>query len=383
MIFDNKVRRSLLTVSSAEGELFYGFGVYLALLYLEAEGIQLQFAEGTDKWWKLGDRVFIPFEANDGPYIRADAGDYQVWLNYRGSSQSFETVSMMDILEDKVPSDWGRDRIILIGAVSESSNDLFSTPYTRNPSQRMAGVEIHANIASQILSVALDNRPLFKIWSEPVEDLWIFLWAGVGATLTWRMRHADSSKSLSAQRIIWIILAALILLAITYIGYLQSWLIPVIPPFLALFGSTVAITAYIARTAGQIRNTFGRYLSDEIVTTLLESPEGLKLGGERRKVTLLTSDLRGFTATSERLIPEKVVKILNFYLGYMADVITNYQGTIDEFMGDGILVLFGAPTLREDDAQRAVACSVAMQLAMKPVNKQMKKMGFTSSRNGY
>jgi adenylate cyclase len=89
----------------------------------------------------------------------------------------------------------------------------------------------------------------------------------------------------------------------------------------------------------------------------------LKLGGERRRITLLTSDLRGFTSFSERLPPEEVVKILNFYLGYMADVITSYQGTIDEFMGDGILVLFGAPTLREDDATRAVACAVAMQLA--------------------
>jgi adenylate cyclase len=105
---------------------------------------------------------------------------------------------------------------------------------------------------------------------------------------------------------------------------------------------------------------------------LLETPEGLKLGGERRKITILTSDLRGFTATSERLEPEEVVKILNFYLEYMADEITRYQGTIDEFMGDGILVLFGAPTTRKDDAARAIACSVAMQLAMVKVNEQMK-----------
>ena len=125
--------------------------------------------------------------------------------------------------------------------------------------------------------------------------------------------------------------------------------------------------------SGDIRKTFGRYLSDEIVATLLENPEGLKMGGERRRITIFTSDLRGFTATSERLSPEEVVKILNFYLGYMADVITKYQGTIDEFMGDGILVLFGAPIARENDAQRAIACGVAMQQAMIPVNEQMKK----------
>ena len=161
----------------------------------------------------------------------------------------------------------------------------------------------------------------------------------------------------------------------TYVAFLAGWWIPVVPPILALSGAAIAITAYDARTAGQIRETFGRYLTDEVVANLLESPEGLKLGGERRTITILTSDLRGFTALSERLPPEEVVKILNFYLGHMAEVITSYQGTIDEFMGDGILVLFGAPTVREDDAKRAVACAVAMQLAMVSVNEKIKEWG--------
>ena len=131
-----------------------------------------------------------------------------------------------------------------------------------------------------------------------------------------------------------------------------------------------------------IRKTFGRYVTEEIVNNLLESDEGLKLGGERRTVTMLTSDLRGFTAFSERFPPEKVVKILNFYLSKMADIITVYSGTIDEFMGDGILVLFGAPTVRGDDAERAIACAISMQLAMETVNKQMKKWGFSALEMG-
>jgi DNA-binding response OmpR family regulator len=106
-----------------------------------------------------------------------------------------------------------------------------------------------------------------------------------------------------------------------------------------------------------IKNTFGRYLSDEIVDVVLESPEGLALGGERRQVTILMSDLRGFTGVAERLNPEQVVRVLNHYLGTMADVIMKYRGTIDEFIGDAILVIFGAPIEREDDAQRAVACA--------------------------
>ncbi len=124
-----------------------------------------------------------------------------------------------------------------------------------------------------------------------------------------------------------------------------------------------------------IRKAFGRYVTDDVVTNLLESAEGLKLGGERRQITMLISDLRGFTAISERLPPEEVVKILNFYLSQMADIITAYQGTIDEFMGDGILVLFGAPNVKEDDVERAMACAVTMQLQMETINQQMHEWG--------
>jgi len=122
-----------------------------------------------------------------------------------------------------------------------------------------------------------------------------------------------------------------------------------------------------------IRATFGRYLPNEVVTSLLDSPDGLRLGGERRQITFLVSDLRGFTPLSERLAPEQVVAILNRYLEAMIEVILQYQGTIQELMGDGLLVFFGAPIWREDDAQRAVACAVAMQLAMATVNDQNRR----------
>ena len=117
-----------------------------------------------------------------------------------------------------------------------------------------------------------------------------------------------------------------------------------------------------------IRQTFGRYLSDEIVSNILETPEGLNLGGEKRDVTIMMTDLRGFTAIGERLPAEQVVDIINIYLETMIDIIFKYEGTIDEFIGDAILVIFGAPIMRDDDAKRAVACAVEMQLAMKEVN---------------
>ena len=119
-----------------------------------------------------------------------------------------------------------------------------------------------------------------------------------------------------------------------------------------------------------IRETFGRYLSNAVVASLLESPTGLELGGVRRHVTILMSDLRGFTSLAGRLAPEQVVTIINRYLGAMVDVILQYEGTINEFIGDAIFVIFGAPLSWPDHAQRAVACAVAMQMAMASVNTQ-------------
>ena len=125
-----------------------------------------------------------------------------------------------------------------------------------------------------------------------------------------------------------------------------------------------------------IRQTFGRYLSDDIVESILERPDGLKIGGEKRQATILMSDLRGFTSLSEGLPAEDVVAMVNIYLETMTDIILKYQGTIDEFIGDGILVIFGAPFQRPDDARRAVACAVDMQLAMASVNDRNRQAGY-------
>ena len=125
-----------------------------------------------------------------------------------------------------------------------------------------------------------------------------------------------------------------------------------------------------------IRKTFGRYLSDEVVGNILDTPEGLELGGEKRAITILMSDLRGFTSLSERLPPEDVLSIINNFLLVMTDILMKYNGTIDEFIGDAILAMFGAPVLREDDALRAVACAVEMQLAMEDVNRWNREQGY-------
>jgi len=125
-----------------------------------------------------------------------------------------------------------------------------------------------------------------------------------------------------------------------------------------------------------IRKTFGRYTSDEIVEALLDVPEGLQLGGEKREITILMSDLRGFTALAERLEPTEVVALLNHYLSAMVEIIQAHGGTIDEIIGDAILVLFGAPVVQEDAPRRAACCALAMQKAMGRVNTTSEQKGW-------
>ena len=117
-----------------------------------------------------------------------------------------------------------------------------------------------------------------------------------------------------------------------------------------------------------IRETFGRYTSDEVVEELLGSPKGLSMTGENREVTFLVSDLRDFTTLTEKLAPKEIIEILNRYFENMVEAIARYRGTISEFMGDGILAFFGAPLSADDDPQRAVACAIEMQNKLMAVN---------------
>jgi adenylate cyclase len=131
-----------------------------------------------------------------------------------------------------------------------------------------------------------------------------------------------------------------------------------------------------------IRSTFGLYLSNEIVDTIFESPDGLALGGEKRVITMLVGDLRGFTSIGERLPAETVVEMLNIYLEAMTPIVFRYQGTIDEVFGDALLVLFGAPIEHDNDVEHAIACAIEMQLAMDDVNARMRQAGFPEMAMG-
>ncbi|MBC8176477.1 MAG: adenylate/guanylate cyclase domain-containing protein [Desulfobacteraceae bacterium] len=131
-----------------------------------------------------------------------------------------------------------------------------------------------------------------------------------------------------------------------------------------------------------IRNTFGRYLSKRVVDEILESPNGQEIGGRRKTVTVVMSDLRGFTSLAETRDPEDMVRLLNRYLERMSKVIMEYDGMIDEFIGDAILTVFGVPEERDDDPLRAVACALTMQNALVELNNELTHEGYPELEMG-
>jgi len=138
----------------------------------------------------------------------------------------------------------------------------------------------------------------------------------------------------------------------------------------------------LEKSSDLIKKMFGRYLSTEVMNSLLEDPSALELGGEKRMVTIMMTDLRGFTALSERLKPEQVVQMLNSYFEVMVDVVLQYHATINEIIGDALLVIFGAPQEMRDRAQRAIACAIEMQNAMAKVNMQNRGQGLPELEMG-
>jgi adenylate cyclase len=130
------------------------------------------------------------------------------------------------------------------------------------------------------------------------------------------------------------------------------------------------------KLADFIRDTFGRYLTREVVDEIIKNPAARRIGGQRKMVTVLMSDLRGFTSMSESMDAEELVQLLNRYLARMTEIIVGYQGMIDEFIGDAILAVFGLPEKKEDDPERAVACALSMQNELNRFNDEMKHEGF-------
>ncbi|MBF2036311.1 MAG: CHASE2 domain-containing protein [Leptolyngbyaceae cyanobacterium T60_A2020_046] len=239
---DGVIRRNLLLASAsaeAESEVLYSLGLRLALGYLAVEGIEMQASSVDDRYFKLGDRVFLPLRATFGGYQTIDAAGYQVLLRYRSRQTVAATVSLSEVLDGQVPEAWVRDRIVILGMTAPSAKDLFSTPYSRSAQRDhlMPGVMLHAQMTSQILSAALDDHPLPWAWPDAAEVLWIVAWGAIGGCMGWGVR-----------RPLWLggLLVGGVGLSVgTAIAafFLGGW-VPVLPAGVAFLGSVGAVAVY-------------------------------------------------------------------------------------------------------------------------------------------
>ena len=249
---DGKVRRGLLSVREKTGEVKLSLAARLALMYLSREGIELKPVRNTDKR-SLGKTTFTPFQGNDGGYIRADRGGFQILLNFRGTEDSFNRVSILDVLNEKIPTDLLRDRLVLIGSTAPSLNDLFPTPYSKAKAEYLPGVFIHANLVSQILSEALDGRTSLKTIDEPLEWLWAFVWTCGGSIFTWVVLNRNclikkDVLSLARSTTVCLILPEAILLGSSYLLFLSGWWLPVVTTGFSLMFSTITVGSYYNQT---------------------------------------------------------------------------------------------------------------------------------------
>ena len=272
----------------------------------------------------------------------------RVLINYLGRERTFNYISATDVLMERVPPSIFDGRAVLIGTSAIALYDTVVTPLSAN----MPGVEKNASVMDNIL------RNSFIHKSPGIIEMAVTLVTALLLSLLLPRISAIFGAMLAFS---------LVLIYVAFSFYLfinhYIWLSLVYPVFNMLGIFTLQTTAKLffeEKKAIEIRNMFSSYVTERVVNELLKNPDMAGLGGHRREITVLFSDIRGFTSYSEKRHPEEVVSILNEYLTEMTNVIFRWNGTLDKFVGDEIMAFWGAPLEQEDHAQLAVRCALDM-----------------------
>jgi adenylate cyclase len=336
---DGFVRR-LKIAESFQGSRWFPFSL---CVLARAEGKPLMESEGGEVM--LGKRKI--------PGIKSGVA----LIDYAGPPGTFPSVSFAKVLEGTAPPGIFKDRIVLIGAGFQESHDQFPTPFFQGDD--MYGVEIHANAINTFASGG--GIKTMAEW----QSLLLLLLVSAAAALLVVLRPLPGLGAAAA-------LCALIVVAgvLLFTG-LRLWM-RMVEPLLAVVICYIGALLYRylveEREKREVRNLFSRFVGPTVVEQILLEGEGIALGGEIRELTIFFSDIRGFTPMSEKMSPGAVVQMLNEYFREMVEIIFQFGGTLNKFIGDAIMAIYGAPLAMPNAAEKAVRACLQMRETLAKLN---------------
>jgi len=380
---DGTIRRALLMgeqVTLNGNQTLFSFSLQLAIRYLATQDITPTASPIDPRYMQLGSTTLFPLQTGAGGYARTDARGYQIMLDYRHTTRPGRKVTLTQLLNQEVDPDWIRGKVVLIGVTAPSFKDLFYTPFSAgktDATHQMPGVVVHAQMVSQLLDIATDQRSPMGLSQPWQEWLWCVLWALLGGGVAWYLQHPIPLTVSQIGLLVGIAIAS-------YSIFLKVGWIPVIAPAIATAGSGGVVLAYQAQQSSRQRQMMltllGQTASPEVAQALWDNRDRLiksgKLPGQKMVATMLFTDIKGFSTLAEVTPAEQLLEWLNDYLAAITEEIQTYQGIVNKFTGDGLLAVFGVPIARHtpaaiaQDAQAAVACALSMEKRLEEINRR-------------
>ncbi len=293
-------------------------------------------------------------------------------IPYRGLQGSFTYISAADVLADRIPAEQLRGKIVLVGTTAPGLMDLRATPVAST----YPGVEIHANLISGMLDNQIKFRPAYVTGA----DVLLVLIAG-GVMVFLLPLLSPFRASIVA------LIVLLFLLSVNFAFWLAGNMVLPLAASLSLMALLYALNmswGYFveSRTKRQLTGLFGQYVPPELVEEMSRDPENYSMAGRKAELTVLFSDVRGFTTISEGLQPDELATLMNVYLGAMTEVVRHRRGTLDKYIGDAIMAFWGAPVGDPEHAKHAVITALEMQAALPELNKTMVARGWPELKIG-
>jgi adenylate cyclase len=333
------------------GQYYPSADVQAARLYLGRPPLTLNLAsDGVDSL-SVGPRVISTDERG------------RALIRYYGSERTLPTVPAADVLAGRADPARFRDRVVLIGGTAKGIGDIRVTPH----GALFPGVEIRATIIQNLIDGGFLRRPG---WTLGIDYLVLLV---IGLSLSWWLPRARLPLAAAVSAAVFLGYLVLVVVLFRTQG---AWLNTVYPSsLLILMFVSTALMKYLTAESEkrQIKTAFQHYVAPKVVDVVTENIEQLKLGGEKRDLTILFSDIRGFTGFSETLAPEDIVRLLNVYLTRMTEEVFRHDGTLDKYIGDAIMAFYGAPIARPDHAPAACRTALGMAAALRELNREWER----------